>query len=149
MVNAEENKLSLNTLANSGTKKNRKRVGRGIGSGLGKTAGRGHKGQKSRSGGGVRLGFESGQMPLQQRLPKFGFSSRVNNSFKEVNVKNIDGLEIVSLESLKEKKIIPNRITKVKIFGTHELQSKITVKGIKVTKGAKESIEKAGGAVEE
>ncbi len=149
MVNAEENKLSLNTLANSGTKKNRKRVGRGIGSGLGKTAGRGHKGQKSRSGGGVRLGFEGGQMPLQQRLPKFGFSSRVNNSFKEVNLKNIDGLEIVSLESLKEKKIIPNRITKVKIFGTHELQSKITVKGIKVTKGAKESIEKAGGAVEE
>ena len=149
MVNAEENKLSLNTLANSGTKKNRKRVGRGIGSGLGKTAGRGHKGQKSRSGGGVRLGFEGGQMPLQQRLPKFGFSSRVNNSFKEVNVKNIDGLEIVSLESLKEKKIIPNRITKVKIFGTHELQSKITVKGIKVTKGAKESIGKAGGAVEE
>jgi len=149
MANAEENKLSLNTLANSGTKKNRKRVGRGIGSGLGKTAGRGHKGQKSRSGGGVRLGFEGGQMPLQQRLPKFGFSSRVNNSFKEVNVKNIDGLEIVSLESLKEKKIIPNRITKVKIFGTHELQSKITVKGIKVTKGAKESIEKAGGAVEE
>ena len=149
MVNAEENKLSLNTLANSGTKKNRKRVGRGIGSGLGKTAGRGHKGQKSRSGGGVRLGFEGGQMPLQQRLPKFGFSSRVNNSFKEVNVKNIDGLEIVSLESLKEKKIIPNRITKVKIFGTHELQAKITVKGIKVTKGAKESIEKAGGVVEE
>jgi large subunit ribosomal protein L15 len=149
MVNAEENKLSLNTLANSGTKKNRKRVGRGIGSGLGKTAGRGHKGQKSRSGGGVRLGFEGGQMPLQQRLPKFGFSSRVNNSFKEVNVKNIDGLDIVSLESLKEKKIIPNRITKVKIFGTHELQSKITVKGIKVTKGAKESIEKAGGTVEE
>jgi len=149
MVNAEENKLSLNTLANSGTKKNRKRVGRGIGSGLGKTAGRGHKGQKSRSGGGVRLGFEGGQMPLQQRLPKFGFSSRVNNSFKEVNVKNIDGLEIVSIESLKEKKIIPNRITKVKIFGTYELQSKITVKGIKVTKGAKESIEKAGGAVEE
>ncbi|MFL2721152.1 MAG: 50S ribosomal protein L15 [Gammaproteobacteria bacterium] len=149
MVNAEENKLSLNTLANSGTKKNKKRVGRGIGSGLGKTAGRGHKGQKSRSGGGVRLGFEGGQMPLQQRLPKFGFSSRVNNSFKEVNVKNIDGLEIVSIESLKEKKIIPNRITKVKIFGTYELQSKITVKGIKVTKGAKESIEKAGGAVEE
>ena len=149
MVNEEENKLSLNTLANSGTKKNRKRVGRGIGSGLGKTAGRGHKGQKSRSGGGVRLGFEGGQMPLQQRLPKFGFSSRVNNSFKEVNVKNIDGLEIVSLESLKEKKIIPNRITKVKIFGTHELQSKITVKGIKVSKGAKESIEKAGVAVEE
>ena len=129
--------------------KSKMRVGRGIGSGKGKTCGRGVKGQKSRSGGGVRLGFEGGQMPLQQRLPKFGFSSRVNNSFKEVNVKNIDGLEIVSLESLKEKKIIPNRITKVKIFGTHELQSKITVKGIKVTKGAKESIEKAGGSIKE
>ena len=141
--------VKLNTLSSKGTTQNRKRVGRGIGSGQGKTAGRGHKGQKSRSGGSIARGFEGGQMPLQQRLPKFGFSSRVNNSFKEVNVKNIDGLEIVSLESLKEKKIIPNRITKVKIFGTHELQSKITVKGIKVTKGAKESIEKAGGAVEE
>ena len=142
-------KLTLNSISDSKSRSEKKRVGRGTGSGIGKTAGRGHKGQKSRSGGGVRLGFEGGQMPLQQRLPKFGFSSRVNNSFKEVNVKNIDGLEIVSLESLKEKKIIPNRITKVKIFGTHELQSKITVKGIKVTKGAKESIEKAGGAVEE
>ena len=142
--------MNLNTLKPAlGEKTLRKRVGRGMGSGMGKTSGRGHKGQKSRSGGFTKIGFEGGQMPLQQRLPKFGFSSRVNNSFKEVNVKNIDGLEIVSLESLKEKKIIPNRITKVKIFGTHELQSKITVKGIKVTKGAKESIEKAGGAVEE
>ena len=81
------NSLRLNTLASSGSTKNRKRVGRGMGSGLGKTAGRGHKGQKSRSGGSIRPGFEGGQMPLQMRLPKFGFSSRVNNNFKEVNIK--------------------------------------------------------------
>ena len=87
-----KNKMNLNSLASSGTSKNRKRVGRGIGSGTGKTAGRGHKGQKSRSGGNIRLGFEGGQMPLQMRLPKFGFSSRVNNNFKEVNIKNIDGM---------------------------------------------------------
>ena len=143
--------MSLNNLkpAKGSNKSAGKRLGRGQGSGKGGTSTKGHKGAQSRSGYSRKIGFEGGQMPLQQRLPKFGFSSRVNNSFKEVNVKNIDGLEIVSLESLKEKKIIPNRITKVKIFGTHELQSKITVKGIKVTKGAKESIEKAGGAVEE
>jgi len=91
------NKMNLNSLSNVGTSQNRKRVGRGIGSGTGKTAGRGHKGQKSRSGGNVRLGFEGGQMPLQMRLPKFGFSSRVNNSSKEVNVKNIEGMEVVIL----------------------------------------------------
>ena len=79
-----KNKMNLNSLASVGTSQNRKRVGRGIGSGTGKTAGRGHKGQKSRSGGNIRLGFEGGQMPLQMRLPKFGFSSRVNNNFKEV-----------------------------------------------------------------
>jgi large subunit ribosomal protein L15 len=100
-----KNKMNLNSLASAGTSQNIKRVGRGIGSGTGKTAGRGHKGQKSRSGGNIRLGFEGGQMPLQMRLPKFGFSSRVNNNFKEVNIKNIDGMETVNLEILKEKKI--------------------------------------------
>ena len=111
------NKMNLNSLSNVGTSQNRKRVGRGIGSGTGKTAGRGHKGQKSRSGGNVRLGFEGGQMPLQMRLPKFGFSSRVNNSFKEVNVKNIEGMDVVNLITLKENKVIGKSITKVKIFG--------------------------------
>jgi len=106
------NVMSLNSLTNKGTAQNRKRVGRGMGSGNGKTAGRGHKGQKSRSGGGVRLGFEGGQMPLQMRLPKFGFSSRKNNSLKEVNVKNIDGLKTVTLETLKENKIIPKSVKK-------------------------------------
>tara|TARA_Y100001970_G_C13998370_1_gene732005 strand:+ start:116 stop:622 length:507 start_codon:yes stop_codon:yes gene_type:complete len=139
--------LNLNTISNKGTYKNRKRVGRGIGSGLGKTAGRGHKGQKSRSGGNIRAGFEGGQMPLQMRLPKFGFSSRVNNYFKEVNVKNIDGMKLVNIETLKEKKLIGKNINKVKIFGDSAIKSKVTVEGIKVTKGAKASIESAGGNI--
>tara|TARA_B100000925_G_scaffold23502_1_gene15932 strand:+ start:606 stop:1097 length:492 start_codon:yes stop_codon:yes gene_type:complete len=143
------NKMNLNTLSNVGTSQNRKRVGRGIGSGTGKTAGRGHKGQKSRSGGNVRLGFEGGQMPLQMRLPKFGFSSRVNNSLKEVNVKNIDGMELVNLTTLKEKKIIGKSITKVKIFGDTQIESKVKVEGLKVSKGARASIEKAGGSIVE
>ena len=138
----------LNELVKTKNKKDRTRVGRGPGS-KGKTAGRGHKGQKSRTGGNVRAGFEGGQMPLQMRLPKFGFSSRTNNHLKEVNVKNINGLETVTLETLKEHKIISKSVKKVKIFGTFDLESKVNVEGIKVTKGAKESIEKAGGTVAE
>jgi len=149
MTEETTNNMNLNTLTNIGTSKNRKRVGRGIGSGTGKTAGRGHKGQKSRSGGNVRLGFEGGQMPLQMRLPKFGFSSRVNNSFKEVNVKNIDGMDVVSLETLKAKKIIGKSIKKVKIFGNTDIESKVVVEGISVSKGARKSIEKAGGKISE
>tara|TARA_B000000437_G_scaffold87105_1_gene63281 strand:- start:773 stop:1279 length:507 start_codon:yes stop_codon:yes gene_type:complete len=143
------NIMNLNSISSEGTSKNRKRVGRGIGSGTGKTAGRGHKGQKSRTGGNIRPGFEGGQMPLQMRLPKFGFSSRVNNNFKEVNVKNIEGMTVVNLETLKENKIISKSVKKVKIFGDTAIESKVTVEGIKVTKGAKESIEKAGGKIEE
>ena len=143
------NKMNLNSLSNVGTSQNRKRVGRGIGSGTGKTAGRGHKGQKSRSGGNVRLGFEGGQMPLQMRLPKFGFSSRVNNSFKEVNVKNIDGMDVVNLITLKENKVIGKSITKVKIFGDTQIESKVKVEGLSVSKGARASIEKAGGSIVE
>ena len=124
------NNMNLNTLSNTGTAQNRKRVGRGIGSGTGKTAGRGHKGQKSRSGGNVRLGFEGGQMPLQMRLPKFGFTSRVNNSFKEVNVKNLEGMKVVSLQTLKDNKLIAKSVKKVKIFGNTEIESKITVEGL-------------------
>ena len=143
------NKMNLNSLSNVGTSQNRKRVGRGIGSGTGKTAGRGHKGQKSRSGGNVRLGFEGGQMPLQMILPKFGFSSRVNNSSKEVNVKNIEGMEVVNLSTLKENKIIGKSITKVKIFGDTQIESKVKVEGLSVSKGARASIEKAGGSIVE
>lgn len=142
-----KNIMNLNSISDMGSAKKRKRVGRGMGSGYGKTSGRGHKGQKSRSGGNIRRGFEGGQMPLQMRLPKFGFSSRVNNFSKEVNVKNLNGIDIVNLETLKENKLISKSVKKVKIFGNTPLDSKITVEGILVTKGAKESIEKAGGKV--
>ena len=139
--------VSLNNLTSKGTAKNRKRVGRGIGSGLGKTAGRGHKGQKSRSGGSVARGFEGGQMPLQQRLPKFGFSSRVNNALKQLNLRDVAHLDLVSMETLREQKVIGKSVEKVKIFGEFELTKAVSVEGIKVSKGAKASIEKAGGKV--
>ena len=141
------NTMNLNSISDEGSSKKRKRVGRGTGSGHGKTAGRGHKGQKSRSGGSIRPGFEGGQMPLQMRLPKFGFSSRVNNNFKEVNVKNINGMDIINLKTLKENKIISKSVNKVKIFGNSVIESKVTVEGLAVSKGAKESIEKAGGKI--
>ena len=141
------NIMNLNSISDAGSSKKRKRVGRGMGSGQGKTAGRGHKGQKSRSGGSIRPGFEGGQMPLQMRLPKFGFSSRVNNNFKEVNVKNINGMDIINLKTLKENKIISKSVNKVKIFGNSVIESKVTVEGLAVSKGAKESIEKAGGKI--
>ena len=137
----------LNSLTNKGTKSNRKRVGRGIGSGNGKTAGRGHKGQKSRSGGSIPRWFEGGQMPLQQRLPKFGFSSRVNNLSTDINLRMLDGMKEVNLEILKEKKLINKKINKVKIYGDHQLSKALNVNGIGVTKGALKSIEKSGGKV--
>ena len=148
MENSEtNNSLGLNTLSSTGTTKNRKRVGRGIGSGTGKTAGRGHKGQKSRSGGSIARGFEGGQMPLQQRIPKFGFSSRVNRALKEVNLKNIASMTEVNLETLKAGRIISQSTKKVKIFGVCDITQPMQVKDILVTRGAKESIEKAGGSV--
>ena len=148
MENSEiNNSLGLNTLTSTGTTKNRKRVGRGIGSGTGKTAGRGHKGQKSRSGGSIARGFEGGQMPLQQRIPKFGFSSRVNRGTKEVNLKNIASMSEVNLETLKANRVISQATKKVKIFGVCDIAQPMSVTGILVTKGAKESIEKAGGTV--
>tara|TARA_B100001027_G_C16263647_1_gene330764 strand:- start:978 stop:1484 length:507 start_codon:yes stop_codon:yes gene_type:complete len=149
MNEQSKNSMKLNNISSEGTSQQRKRVGRGIGSGLGKTAGRGHKGQKSRSGGNIRLGFEGGQMPLQMRLPKFGFSSRVNRSFKEVNIKNLNGMKVVNLDTLKEKKLISKSIKKVKIFGDTPIDSKIIVEGINVSKGAKKSIENAGGKIVE
>ena len=139
--------MNLNSISCDGTSQNRRRVGRGIGSGTGKTSGRGHKGQKSRSGGKVRLGFEGGQMPLQMRLPKFGFSSRVNNFSKDLNIKNINGIELINLNTLKEHKLISKSVKKVKIFGNTEINSKLTVEGIQVTKGARKSIESAGGKI--
>ena len=149
MSEETKNIMNLNSISSEGTSQSRKRVGRGIGSGTGKTAGRGHKGQKSISGGNIRLGFEGGQMPLQMRLPKFGFSSRVNNNFKEVNIKNIEGMKEVNLDSLKKSKLIGKSVKKVKIFGDTPIKTKVIVEGINVTQGAKKSIEKAGGKVTE
>lgn len=145
--NNNNSDMNLNSISCDGTFQNRKRVGRGIGSGTGKTSGRGHKGQKSRSGGKVRLGFEGGQMPLQMRLPKFGFSSRVNKFSKDLNIKNINGIELINLNTLKEHKLISKSVKKVKIFGNTEINSKLTVEGIQVTKGARKSIESAGGKI--
>ena len=142
-----KNIMNLNSISDIGSVKKRKRVGRGMGSGYGKTSGRGHKGQKSRSGGSIARGFEGGQMPLQQRIPKFGFSSRVNRGFQEINLKNISTMTEVNLDILKANRIISKATKKVKIFGICELSQPMTITGINVTRGAKKSIEKAGGTI--
>jgi len=144
--------MRLNTLSPApGARKDAKRVGRGIGSGLGKTAGRGHKGQKSRSGGRVRPGFEGGQMPLQKRLPKYGFTSRISRTTAQVRLSELNGVEgdIVDLAALKSADLINENIARVRVFLSGELTKPVTVKGVAVTKGAREAIEKAGGKVDD
>jgi len=144
--------MRLNTLSPApGSRKAAKRVGRGIGSGLGKTAGRGHKGQKSRSGGRVRPGFEGGQMPLQKRLPKYGFTSRISRTTAQVRLGELNAVEgdVVDLAALKAADVINGNIARVRIFLSGELGKPVTVKGLAVTRGAREAIEKAGGKVEE
>ncbi|UAA38488.1 50S ribosomal protein L15 [Paraneptunicella aestuarii] len=144
--------MRLNTIAPAeGAKTPAKRLGRGIGSGLGKTGGRGHKGQKSRSGGTVRPGFEGGQMPIQRRLPKFGFTSRKSLFADQVTLNEICKVEgeVVSLESLKASGIVKKDRLYVKVMKSGEVTRAVTVKGLKVTKGAREAIEAAGGKVEE
>ncbi|MEH6468364.1 MAG: 50S ribosomal protein L15 [Porticoccus sp.] len=144
--------MRLNTLSPApGRIKEGKRVGRGIGSGLGKTAGRGHKGQKSRSGGSVRPGFEGGQMPLQKRLPKYGFTSRISRVTSEIRLSELNNVEgdVVNIESLRSAGLINNNITRAKVFLSGELSKALTVKGLRVTKGALAAIEAAGGKVEE
>ena len=144
--------MRLNTLAPvAGSKKAKKRVGRGIGSGLGKTAGRGHKGLKSRSGGTVKPGFEGGQMPLQKRLPKYGFTSRVSLVSAQIRLSELNKVdaEAVSLESLQSANLINKNIKQVKIFLSGELTKPVIVKGLSVTKGARAAIEAAGGKIEE
>lgn len=143
--------MRLNSLSPApGSKPSSKRVGRGIGSGLGKTGGRGHKGQKSRSGGGVKPGFEGGQMPLQRRVPKFGFTSRKSLTSTEVRLSELNGVgETVTLESLKEAGVVNKNIKVAKIVKSGEITAAVTVKGVGTTKGAKEAIEAAGGKVEE
>jgi len=143
--------MKLNKLAPAeGSKRNRKRVGRGMGSGSGKTAGRGHKGQKSRSGGKVRVGFEGGQMPLQRRLPKVGFSSRTARFNDEVRLYQLQalGAETVDLEVLRKAGLIGKQIKRVKVINTGTLDMAVNIRGLAVTKGAKAVIEAAGGSVE-
>ncbi|TKB43946.1 50S ribosomal protein L15 [Thalassotalea mangrovi] len=144
--------MHLNTLSPApGAKTAKKRVGRGIGSGLGKTGGRGHKGQKSRSGGGVRPGFEGGQMPLKQRLPKFGFTSRKSLVRAEVRLHELNQIngDVVDIHALKDAGIITRNIESAKIMLSGEINRKITVRGLAVTKGARAAIEAAGGTIEE
>ncbi len=144
--------MRLNTLSPApGSTHSKKRVGRGIGSGIGKTGGRGHKGLKSRSGGSVKPGFEGGQMPLQKRLPKYGFTSRIGRVTAEVRLSELAQIdaEVIDLEALKQADVVNINIKRAKIFLSGELTKAVTIKGLAVTKGAKAAIEAAGGKVEE
>ncbi len=144
--------MRLNTLNNvPGATHTKKRVGRGIGSGLGKTAGRGHKGQKSRSGGTVQPGFEGGQMPLQKRLPKFGFTSRIGMVTTEVRTSELNKVEadVIDLTALEKANIINRNIKRVKVMLSGEITKPVTLKGLRVTKGARSAIEAAGGKIED
>jgi len=142
--------MQLNSIKPAaGSKKPRRRVGRGIGSGLGKTAGRGHKGQKSRSGGYHKVGFEGGQMPLQRRLPKRGFKSHLKQYAAEVTLAALErlGADEVDLLSLKQAGLVGELVRTVKVIKSGELKRKVALKGIGATAGAKAAIEAAGGSV--
>ncbi|GAB5413297.1 MAG: 50S ribosomal protein L15 [Congregibacter sp.] len=144
--------MRLNTLSPApGAKKNAKRVGRGIGSGVGKTAGRGHKGQKSRSGGKVAVGFEGGQMPLQKRLPKYGFTSRISRTTAQVRLGELNKVtaEVIDLQALKDADVVKDDVQRVRVFLSGELSKAVTLKGIPASKGAREAIEAAGGKLED
>lgn len=144
--------MRLNTLKPAeGSKNAGKRVGRGIGSGLGKTGGRGHKGQKSRSGGFHKTGFEGGQMPLQRRLPKVGFNSRISRFVAQVRLNEltkVDG-DVVDLLALKMAGVIGHHVKRAKVMLSGKLEKAVTVKGLAVTKGARAAIEAAGGKIED
>jgi large subunit ribosomal protein L15 len=144
--------MELNNLKpGNGAKHSRKRVGRGIGSGLGKTAGRGHKGQKSRAGGFHKVGFEGGQMPLQRRLPKRGFISLTGDRNFEVRLSELDKLPVddVDLLTLKQAGVVPAAAQSAKVILSGKLKRKVNLKGVGATKGAKAAIEAAGGSVAE
>ena len=131
-----------------GSKQAAKRVGRGMGSGLGKTCGRGHKGQHSRSGGYHKVGFEGGQMPIQRRLPKFGFKSRKGRFVAEVRLSELGGIEgEITLDSLKAAGVIPTQTKKAKVILSGEISKAVTLNGVVATAGAARAIEQAGGSV--
>ncbi len=142
--------VRLNTLRPAaGSRPARRRVGRGIGSGVGKTGGRGHKGQKSRSGGFHKLGFEGGQMPLQRRLPKIGFRSRKGRLVDEIRLHELSRVdaEVIDMAALRKAGLITGRIQRVKIILSGTLDKAVTVQGLEVTRGARAAIEAAGGKV--
>jgi large subunit ribosomal protein L15 len=144
--------MELNNLKPAaGSKHAKRRVGRGIGSGLGKTAGRGHKGQKSRSGGFHKVGFEGGQMPLQRRLPKRGFTSLTKEFVGEVRLGDLERLPVdeIDLLALKQAGLVGELVKSVKIIASGEIKRKVTVKGLGATKGARSAIEAAGGSFAE
>ena len=144
--------MKLNTLRPAdGRVTRRKRVGRGIGSGLGKTGGRGHKGQTSRSGGSIRPGFEGGQMPLQKRLPKYGFTSRIASVTSQVTLSELDSIDekVINIEVLKSNGIIRNLTAKVKVFSSGQITKPVVLEGIAVTDGAREAIVSAGGTIKD
>ncbi|PHH56750.1 50S ribosomal protein L15 [Coxiella burnetii] len=143
--------MQLNDLKPAkGARHQKLRVGRGIGSGKGKTAGRGHKGQHSRAGGYHKVGFEGGQMPLQRRVPKFGFTSRKELISAEVRLGELNKIsgDVVDLASLKAANIIGRQIKRVKIFAAGKLEKPVTIRGLRVTKGVKAAVEAAGGKIE-
>ncbi len=142
--------MQLNTIKPAeGAKKERRRLGRGIGSGLGKTGGRGHKGQKSRAGGFHKTGFEGGQMPLQRRLPKRGFNSLTRDDTARIRTSELSLAEgeIIDILSLKAAKLVPASAKAVKVYLSGEVTAKVQVQGLLLTKGAKAAIESAGGKV--
>ena len=144
--------MRLNTLRPApGSRKAAKRVGRGIGSGMGQTAGRGHKGQKSRAGGTVAPGFEGGQMPLQKRLPKYGFTSRIARTTAQVRLGELNKVtgNAIDVQTLKDANVIRDDVRRVRVFLSGELGRVVTLKGIAASKGAREAIERAGGSVQE
>lgn len=144
--------MRLNSIKpTEGAKKDAKRVGRGIGCGQGKTSGRGHKGQKSRSGGFHKVGFEGGQMPLQRRLPKVGFRSRLAMITAEIRLHELNGLDadVIDIKALQDANLISRNIKRAKVMASGKIEKAVTLKGIKATKGAREAIEAAGGKIED
>ena len=144
--------MKLNTIKPAvGEKSSRKRVGRGMGSGLGKTCGRGHNGQQSRSGGFTKIGFEGGQMPLQRRLPKVGFTSRISRTTSQVTLSQLDRLTEtdINIDVLKQNNLVTKNISRVKVILSGEIKRAVNLTDIKATKGAKAAIEAAKGTIKE
>jgi large subunit ribosomal protein L15 len=134
-----------------GAKQDAKRVGRGIGSGLGKTGGRGHKGQKARAGGFHKVGFEGGQMPIQRRLPKVGFRSRLARVTAEIRLSELNNIpaDVIDIAALQAANLISRNIKRAKVMASGKIEKAVTLKGIPVTKGARAAIEAAGGKIED